>query len=323
MTTVALFIAGLIVIVAGSELFTNAVEWAGFRMRLAGGATGSLLAALGTALPETTVPIVALIGRGTQSDSIAIGAVVGAPFLLLTLGVAITGVAVAARGGAGRLIADPRQVHRDLGTFLAAQAVLLVAVPLPRAARAVLAVAVLVIYAGYVRRTLRGGSPAEDAPEPLHLLPRNRRPPRSLIALQLLVATAMLVVGAALFVRAVERTAGAIHLSALVLSLVLVPVATELPETFNSVLWVRSRNDGLAIGNVAGATAFQACIPGAIGLAFTTWTPGASGLASMAVSAAAGLWALLVLRRGRGSGLLLVAAALPWVVYVAVIAATG
>ena len=323
MTTVALFIGGLAVIVAGAELFTNAVEWAGFRLHVAGGATGSLLAALGTALPETTVPIVALIGRGPQSDSIAIGAVVGAPFLLLTVGVAITGVAVATRRGAGRLIVDRRQVRRDLGTFLAAEALLLVAVPLPRAARAVLGVAVLVLYAGYVRATLRGGSPAEEPPEPLHLLRRHQRPPEWVIAAQLAIATALLVAGAELFVRALERAAGAVHLSALVLSLVLVPVATELPETFNSVLWVRSRNDGLAIGNVAGATAFQACIPGAIGVAFTTWTPGAAGLASMAVSVAAAIWALLVLRRGRGRGLLLVAAALPWAVYVAVTAVTG
>jgi hypothetical protein len=34
----------------------------------------------------------------------------------------------------------------------------------------------------------------------------------------------------------------------LVLALVIVPVATELPETLNSVLWVRSNDDMLAFG---------------------------------------------------------------------------
>ena len=323
MTTLILFVGGLAVIVAGAELFTNAVEWAGFQLGLAGGATGSLLAALGTALPETTVPIVALVGRGPDSDSIAIGAVVGAPFLLLTLGVAVTGLAVVARRDGRRLIADPRQVRRDLGTFLAAQALLVVAVALPRGGRVVIAVAVLGLYAAYVTATLRGGSPAEEPPEPLHLVRRRARPPGLAIALQLLVATGLLIAGAEIFVRALERAAAAVHFPALLLALVLVPVATELPETFNSVLWVRSRDDGLAIGNVAGATAFQACIPGAVGVAFTTWSPGRSGLASMAVSLAAAGWTLLVLRRGRGSGLLLVAAALPWVAYVAVAALPG
>jgi len=85
---VGLFLGGLLLIVGAAELFTNAVEWAGFRLGLAAGATGSLLAALGTALPETTVPVVAIIRGGADSDAIAVGAIVGAPFLLLTLGVA-------------------------------------------------------------------------------------------------------------------------------------------------------------------------------------------------------------------------------------------
>ena len=60
MTTVLLFAGGIVLLVVAAELFTNAIEWAGFRMRLASGATGSLLAALGTSLPEFVVPVVAL-----------------------------------------------------------------------------------------------------------------------------------------------------------------------------------------------------------------------------------------------------------------------
>ena len=70
MITALLFAGGLLLIVIGSELFTNAVEWAGYRLKLASGATGSLLAALGTALPETAVPVVALIGRNPTSDAV-------------------------------------------------------------------------------------------------------------------------------------------------------------------------------------------------------------------------------------------------------------
>ena len=49
-------VAGLlvtfVVILIGAELFTNGIEWAGHRLKLAEGAVGSLLAAVGTALPE-------------------------------------------------------------------------------------------------------------------------------------------------------------------------------------------------------------------------------------------------------------------------------
>jgi cation:H+ antiporter len=322
-TTVALFAGGLLLIMVAAELFTNAVEWAGFRLKLAAGATGSLLAALGTALPETTVPVVALIGGGADSDAVAVGAIVGAPFLLLTLGLGITGVAVTARRRDPELHPDIGQVRRDLGTFLAGFAVLLVAIALPRGVRIPLAVGLVLLYARHVRATLGGTAPATEHPEPLHLTRRSERPSGPAIGIQLLVAVAMLVAGAELFVRAVEQAGHAFHVSPLLLSLVVVPLATELPEMFNSVLWVRSGDDGLACGNVVGATAFQACLPGALGLAFTDWSPGPLGLANCILTLLAGLYTLGLLRDGRTRGSLLLLSALPWVAYVVLVLATG
>lgn len=327
MITGLLFAASLVLIVGGSELFTNAVEWAGFRMRLASGATGSLLAALGTALPETVVPVVALISRAPTSDAVAVGAIVGAPFLLITMGMAVTGLAVMSRRSHPDLIVDARQVRRDLGSFAGAFWLLLLAVVLPQWARAICAVALLLLYGRYVRATLGGGAPSEAMPEPLHLLrwdeDHSGRPHPWAIAVQLVLAVAMLVVGAEFFVHALESLAAAVSLSPLLLSLVLVPLATEMPETLNSVLWVRARSDGLAFGNVAGATTFQACLLGALGLAFTTWRPGRLGIVSLALSLGVGLYTLALLRDGRCRGSRLALSALPWVAYVLVVLIAG
>ena len=52
------------------------------------------------------------------------------------------------------------------------------------------------------------------------------------------------------------------------LALVIAPVATELPEKFNSVLWVRQGKDTLAMGNITGAMVFQACLPTVVALLF-------------------------------------------------------
>ena len=71
--------------------------------------------------------------------------------------------------------------------------------------------------------------------------------------MQLLVAIGLLVVGSQLFVQALHQAADALHVAPLVLALIVVPLATELPETINGVLWVRSRQDSLAFGNVAGS----------------------------------------------------------------------
>ena len=327
MTTALLFAASLVLIVAGSELFTNAVEWAGFRLRLGSGATGSLLAALGTALPETVVPVVALIGREPTSDAVAVGAVVGAPFLLVTMGMAVTGLAVVARRSRPGLHVEPDQVRRDLGSFAGAFWLLLLGVVLPRWARALCAVALLGLYARYVRATLRSGTPSETMPEPLHLLrwdeDRRGQPYPWAIAMQLLVAIGLLVGGAELFVHALQDLAKTVDIPPLLLSLVLVPLATELPETLNSVLWVRTHHDGLAFGNVAGAVTFQACLLGALGLAFTTWSPGRLGVINLGLTLATGLYTLALLHDGRCRGWRLVLNAAPWVVYVGVVLTVG
>jgi cation:H+ antiporter len=86
---------------------------------------------------------------------------------------------------------------------------------------------------------------------------------------------------------------------------------------------VRSGDDGLACGNVVGATAFQACLPGALGLAFTAWRPGTLGLVNGILTLLAGLYTLGLLRDGRTRGTLLVFSALPWLAYVALVLAAG
>jgi len=315
--TVLLFALSFLLIVGAAELFTNAVEWAGFRMRLGHGATGSLLAAVGTALPETAVPVVALITRSPSADAVAQGSVLGAPFLLLTIGVSITGLAVVLRGPDRRLHADARQVRRDFGVFIVAFAAVLAAIAAPPGLRIGIGVALLLFYAVYVGVTLRGGTPSVDLPEPLHIVRwRAGSPHAALIVVQLAAAVALLLVGSTLFVTALHDAADALHIAPLLVALVAVPVATELPETLNSVLWVRTRDDSLAIGNIAGSAAFQACVLGFVGVTFTTWKPGGGGLIGGVIALVTACALLLALRNGRARGVLLGAAVLPWAGYV-------
>jgi cation:H+ antiporter len=313
--TIALgYLISLVVIVVAAELFTNAVEWAGFRMHLAQGATGSLIAAIGTALPEAVVPVVALLNGGPTADSVAMGAVLGAPFLLLTLGVAITGVAVILRRERRQLVVDRGQARRDLGVFVAAFSVVAIATVLPLAARIPLGIGLLAGYGGYVLATLRGGAPSEQMPEPLHLVRWGSRPqPQTVfVVLQLVLATALLIAGSTLFVHSLDETSRSLSINPLIIAVIAVPLATELPETLNSVLWIRSRDDGLAFGNVAGSATFQACILGFIGLTFTSWRPGTSGLATAGVTLATGAFLLVMLRNGTCHGRWLLVAGLPW-----------
>ncbi|MBA2240889.1 MAG: sodium:calcium antiporter, partial [Solirubrobacterales bacterium] len=83
-----LLLLAFALILGGALIFTNAVEWAGHRLNMGEGAVGSLLAAVGTAMPETLIPVVAIIGGAAGSEGVAIGAIIGAPFLLATIAMA-------------------------------------------------------------------------------------------------------------------------------------------------------------------------------------------------------------------------------------------
>ena len=114
-----------VVILAGAELFTNGIEWFGHKLNVAEGAVGSVLAAVGTALPETMIPLIAiLLGSGEGANEIGIGAILGAPFMLATLAMFVTGVAVVIVGrrrpGGDTMLVDPRVLAHDMRTFVAA-----------------------------------------------------------------------------------------------------------------------------------------------------------------------------------------------------------
>ena len=297
-----LLAAAFALIIGGAILFTNAIEWSGKRLDLGEGAVGSLLAAVGTALPESLIPVVAVLSGG-ESEQVAIGAIVGAPFMLGTLAMLVVGASALAfrrrRSSGSEVTADDRSVRRDLSLFLPCFAIgiglgLIDSSPVHIAG----AVGLLIAYGAYARRTVRpqrrerGRGRAQAAT----FDPSKEDPPRNIeIIAQLVVGLLMIVGGAELFVEEVVAVAEALGISALVLSLVLAPLATELPEKLNSVLWMRRDKDTLAVGNITGAMAFQSTVPIALGLAVTDWDLDrfavAAGVAGLAGGALA-LWRL-------------------------------
>src|SRR5450759_2169831 len=95
MTNWLILLVALGIILLGATVFTNGLEWFGKKMNLSDGAGGSIFAAIGTALPETLVPIVAIMfGTPEAGHKIGVGAIIGAPFMLGTLAMFVSGLAV-------------------------------------------------------------------------------------------------------------------------------------------------------------------------------------------------------------------------------------
>jgi cation:H+ antiporter len=303
-------LAAFVLIVGGAIGFTNAVEWLGHRLDLGQGAVGALLAAVGTALPESVIPVVALLGGGGSGEAvqIAIGAIVGAPFVLATLAMLVIAGSALAYGGrrdqGSEVETDVSSTRRDLGVFLALFPIGLLVGALDTSPAVQLAAAALLLagYGVYTWQTVRHGGDASEDDElaALYFDTSKDDPPSTLqIALQFVVALAAIVGGAELFVNAIESIAKSVGVAPLVLALVLAPLATELPEKANSILWARDGKDTLAVGNVTGAMAFQATIPVVLGLAVTQWKLEPEALVAGAIALAGGAIALYVLPHRR------------------------
>jgi len=329
-----LLVVSFAVILAGALLFTNAVEWIGHRLKLGEGAVGSLLAAVGTAMPETLIAIVALIGAKEGADQVAIGAIVGAPFLLATLAMGLVGLFAylyrERRETGLRLDAHGPTLERDLIFFLIFFSVsLALAWGAPDPVRIPIGIAVILAYVVYIRRTLRGGGEvqAHSTLDPLVFERRSELrtdPPLFLCVLQLLVGLGAMVGGAHLFVEELLHIAESLGVEAVVLALILAPLATELPEKVNSFFWVREGKDSLALGNITGAMVFQSTIPIGIGLIFTDWELSFNATFSIVLGLIGGLLAYEVLhRRDRFALPVVITWFALYATYIVVVAATA
>lgn len=274
-----LLLVSLGIILLAAEIFTNGVEWLGVRLHLTEGAVGSILAAVGTAMPESLIPLIAFLsGKGVEQQHIGIGAIIGAPFMLSTLAFFISGLVVVLearqRLDFPYLNVDERVVRRDLIFFFTGYTLGLTAAFVDNALiKDLIAVFLISWYCFYVWLTLRVGATAGHSSElrPLYFSASKRNPRLLVIIFQVLFALVLLVAGANLFVKDVGVIAELLGIPSFFLSLIIAPIATELPEKFNSIIWLNQKKDTLAIGNITGAMVFQSVILPSIGIIFTDW----------------------------------------------------
>ena len=335
-----------VVILIGAELFTNGIEWFGRKLELAEGAVGSVLAAVGTALPETMIPIIAILSGGgsAASHGVGVGAILGAPFMLSTLAMFVTGVAVLyvgrKRSNRDAMLVDTTVLAHDMRYFAIAYAIAIGAafLPLdPAWPKWIVAVVLIVIYGWYVKGHFED-DPSVDAGD-LAPLRFNRLDPATpngdgvvprlrVVNLQVASALGLIVIGAFFFVDAVEHLSTSFGIAPTILALVIAPIATELPEKFNSVIWVRQGKDTLAMGNITGAMVFQSTIPTVVALLFAAdaWHFNADSrvafLSAGIAFAASALIFIPMARSGRLMGRRLLVGGAFYVVYLGIVAAS-
>ncbi len=292
---VALGVLSVVVTLGGCALFTNGIEWLGKRLKVSEGAVGSIFAAVGTTLPETSIPIIAIFfGDGQERTEVGLGAILGAPFMLSTLVLPILAGLLLLYASLGKRTAsfklDYREVRVDLQFFLFGYGVAVVCAYVPswplHYAAALLLVGMYLYYMKIKFAVPEEGEGGAEI-EPLIFARRAAKPAYAVIALQGVVGLTGLAAGAHLFVTAAKSIAVELNVSPLLLALLIAPLATELPEMSNSFLWLYRKKDRLAVGNVTGAMVFQGTFPVSVGLIGTDWVLAPSALIAMLLAIAA------------------------------------
>lgn len=272
----------LFLIVLTCNLFTNSIEHLGKKFNLDESATGSILAAAGTALPETILPLIAIFQvKGNNSDGIEIGtgAILGSSFLLSAFALFIS--ALAFIFFQKQKLKSPLNINfenfsRDYKFFIVAYFIAITSTFINEKNLKIIIGAFLICYwIFYAIKTISKSNEnevEENCPN-LYFAFSNKNLENNIfiILLQTIFSLFLLFIFSKLFVDEIQAFSILTKISPLVVSLVLSPLATELPEITNSIIWIKNKKDSLAISNITGAMVYQASICTSIGLIFTDW----------------------------------------------------
>ncbi len=302
------------IILISSELFTNGVEILGESFSLSQAVVGSILAGVGTALPETIIPLVAiLLYKGKSGAHIGVGAILGAPFMLTTAGLFLISIGVFfsyffKKREKLELHLEPQTIIRDLSFFLFSYSLAIffpLIFPNTRLLHYIIALFLFINYIIYVFFTFKAESLEVESSKKLYFLrlfnlfkinTGKKVITVFLSCLQTIFALLVMIKGAHLFVENLEALSKHWGIDPLLFSLLLAPIATELPEKTNSLLWSLRKKDALAFGNITGAMVFQSTFPVSIGLLLTPWKIKGLALISALITISLGTFYLLFLK---------------------------
>jgi cation:H+ antiporter len=291
MINILLLIVGMVFILIAAMVFCNALEHLGEKLGISEGVTGSIFVAVGTALPEAIIPLIAFFTplSATQAnasfDEVGVGAILGPPLMLSTLSIALMAFSVLAKRGVnGQIRPEKTGLRRDLWFFSFGYALaVLLAVSHNYFHSHLLDIAVVVVlltsYFIYVLLTIRASAVlvkdghATEAEDPLYATRWLKLPTHKITIIgQAIVGFVGLVYFAHVFIEGITGAAQALHIPVFLLSVVLIPIATELPEKVNSILWIRKGKDTLAVANITGAMVFQGLLLPVMGILLSDWT---------------------------------------------------
>ncbi len=315
-STYLILIVAIIVIYYSCELFVNAIEWVGVKFNVSQCAVGTILAAIGTALPESIVTFVAVaFDASNQQKEIGVGAALGGPLVLGTIAYAVVGICIIfyrkKRELGTDIDIDSKKLSRDQLWFVAIFIFKVILGLLVFTIKPLMAFAFLMAYGLYFFKEMRAECVDECLIlEPLKFQQTKAEPKTFWVVIQTIFSLILIFGSSHLFVKSLEIVSNDWGISPIVVSLLLSPIATELPEILNAIIWVRQGKETLALGNISGSMMIQATVPSAFGIFFTPWLFDAHLIWAGVVTLIAVSYLLITLKRDKLTPIRLVYAGL-------------
>ncbi|MGZ6827122.1 MAG: sodium:calcium antiporter, partial [Mycobacteriales bacterium] len=222
------------------------------------------------------------------------------PLALATVGYGVVGLSLLLRRKRLPQV-DVARLGRDQAAFLLVFAVKIGLGLVAFTWKPWLGLGFFAVYGLYVAAELRAEGGQDDPEldiEPLRLT-RSAAPGLLPVLAQTLATLAVIFAASQVFVAQLDWAGPQLGLSKSVVALLLAPLATELPEVMNALIWVRQGKAQLALANVSGSMMVQVTVPSGLGLLFTSWRLQGPLLLSGVVTAVAIGFLLAVMRRGR------------------------
>ena len=276
-TAILTLLAGGVIVLIAALLFTNAIEYLGFKMGWTGSFVGAILAPLFTSFPELTVFLVAIyLYGGISGEEIGIGTIYGQPFMASSLSYGLVGLVVLI----GYYIGTRDDLVLEVEKHLAIPYLFItILFPLTLVPALIQAYIVKVLFAclflasyityTYMMYSRRIAEVSEEANPPY--LIKVFKFENIAIALQLFISILMLYYGSKVLVGSVDDIARYVGIEPIALSLIVVPAVTALPETASALIWGFRGKDTLSIASLVGEKILYSTFYPALGIILTSW----------------------------------------------------
>jgi cation:H+ antiporter len=264
---------GILLLIISSFILTVTIEDIGKRGRLGNSFTGAFVSPIFTSLPELSIIIIALVTLGHISGSeIAAGTIIGEPFMVSAIGFpAMVGAIIFARRNGKIESLDPIMPVTLIFLGICFPLMLIpvfLSSTVSRVLTVLLLIAVYFLLLVYYRKK---SSPLAD-PSSLEIKSKG------LLSLLIILGLGLLIIGSVFLVRSVSSLANQTRISSQLITILIVPIGTIIPETLNSVIWAARRKINLAMGAIAGEEILFVTLYPALGIIISPWTVERSGL---------------------------------------------